>query len=262
MASPYSGQEMMSFDDDKTKPTSQQVEKQEQPQQPKIPDDSSNVIGLFEKVVQSPNNIDTLWSFVKGYLTYLESKTDMVRPFFDNQGDNLMTTIKKSSIQNVPWGIYNCFLTISNIGSTIAQKQDLDDKDHYYIMYVMLSFGEDSPVYQFTQLLQTIQTQDDDTKKLYQQLDSKFMDSFKKYEKSSKKVSPRSTSGFLNKSITIAGKEVSYKVLLIVVVIILLLLGMGGGYYFYSKGSRSSTYVPKSVGPRQGPGSDTSSIMS
>jgi len=250
----------MSFDDNIPKETQPQT--QQQPQQPKIPQDSQKIIDVFQNVVEKPNDVDTLWSFVRDYLTYLENKSAMVKPFFDKGSPSLMMAIKKASMQDVPWGVYNCFLTISNIGSTIAQQESLDDKDKYYIMYVMLSFDSDSPVYQFTQLLQTLQTQDDETKEVYSKIDSKFKDAFKKYDNPTQEkqtITSKSTS-LLNKTFTIAGKQISAKVLLIVLVIILLIVGMGGAYYFYKK-SPQTVSLPKSVGPPS-VASDGSSIMS
>lgn len=240
MASPYNGPEPMNFEEITTQENSTKEEEPKVNIPKEIP---TELFELFSKVVESPGNETALWEFTKKYLTYLESKSQLVKPFF-GESDNLMTAIKNVSIENVPWGIYNCFLTISNQGSTIAQKDNLDAQDNYYIMYVMLSFGgNDSIIYQFTQLLQNLQTQDETTKKTYEQLDSKFIEAFKKYQPKPKNV------GFLNKTFKIAGKELSGKMVIIIIVGLLLFIGIIVSAMVYNRKKVIVTSVPSHVGP-------------
>lgn len=188
----------------------------------KIPEDSQVIIGKFADVVENPSDPDTLWVFVKDYLTYLESKTQMVVPLIDPESkQTLIQTIKKKSNESIPWGVYNCFLTISNIGSNIAQKETLDDTDKYYIMYVMLAFEGDSPVFQFTQLLQNLQSQDESTKKVYESLDSKFLEACSKYDQKK----PVKKKNILNKTIfRVAGKDIKGLHLLIALAILVVIV--------------------------------------
>ena len=247
MEVPYNGPEVMSIEE---QPVNRQ--KSENSSGIQIPKEIPiELFDLFKKIVDYPNDVNVLWEFTKKYLTYLESKSNLVKPFFDESeaSGNLMNSIKSVSIENVPWGVYNCFLTITNLGSTIAQKENLDDKDNYYIMYVMLSFGgNDSPVYQFTNLLNTLQTQDQNTQKVYEELNNKFIESFKKYE--TKKVVKDKNVSFMNKSFKIAGKNVSGKVILIVsVFVVLLLIIVLSGFYYKKNLSKNSIETPDSVGP-------------
>lgn len=257
MEVPYNGPEVMTLEEPQKQQQTQSVNSSEVKIPKEIP---IELFDLFKKIVDSPNDINVLWEFTKKYLSYLESKTNLIKPFFDESeaSGNLMNSIKKVSIENVPWGVYNCFLTITNLGSTIAQKEKLDDKDNYYIMYVMLSFGgNDSPVYQFTNLLNTLQTQDQNTQNIYQELNAKFIDAFKKYESpketkdNSKNVSKDKS--FFNKSFKIAGKNVSGNVILIVVVFVVLLLILVVSGFYYKKNmikiSTDSIGAPEQVGP-------------
>ena len=242
MTDPYNGPETMLFDE----PSEKRSAVQQQPEAPTISKESKDVIELFKVVVEEPNNQDKLWDFTKKYLTYLEDKSGEIKSIIDPESkESLMITLKNKGISEIPWSIYNMFLTISNIGSTIAQNETLDGKSNFYIKYVMLSFDSESPIYQFTQLLQTLQTQDDKTREIYQKLDSLFMDAFKKYEhKEPVKTKTNTSPSFLENKVSICGKEISMKLLIIILIVILLILGIGGSAYWYSK---TKTILPLSV---------------
>lgn len=250
MTSPYSGPETMSLCEP-VKP-----EKKEE----SIPKESQYIINNFRDVVNKPDDIENLWNFTTKYLTYIESRSEPIISIISPQSqDSLMKTIKKVRVDGVPWSIYNCFLTISNIGSEIAQKENISESDDFYIKYVMLSFMGDSPVYQFTQLLQTLQTQDEKTKELYVNLDKRFMDSFKKYEpKQEPKQELKKKVSFLDKTYCIGGKQVSCKILIIIFIILILLLGIIGSAYWYKK---TGTIAIVEKVP-SGASSDASSIYS
>lgn len=275
MASPYNGPEIMELQSSKIQNSqSSENENKQTIKKQTIPKESKEIIDLFGHLVDTPDNIDKLWNFTTKYLTYLEAKSDMINPFFSNESHNqsdkplvLLLSIKESSIKDVPWGIYNCFLTISNIGSSIAQKETLDEKDDFYIKYVMLAFGENSPIFQFTQLLQTLQKQEPQTQQVYSTLNSKFLEAFEKYEKKpsnkSKQIQKKKNS-MLDKSFKIAGKEISAKVLIIVLIVILLIIGIGMSAFYYNKTTNIIEFIPKEVGPHTSvkPESIVSSVYS
>lgn len=236
MADAYSGPETMLFDE----PPVQQEQQQEQQQAPqiKIPDDVKPILLEYDKIV--PNVPDTVWGFVKAYLTYIEKKESLIKPLIaPDTKNNIIKSLNdvSSSDTQTPWGVYKCFLTISDIGSSIAQKQQLDDRDRYYLMYVMLAFGDTSPIYEFTQLLQKMQS-DPNTLDNYNSVNSRFLEAYKRYEPKSSKLS------FLDKSCKLGGKDISYKLLLVIAILTLLVIAAAGLYY--SSGNK----LPFSVGPR------------
>jgi hypothetical protein len=253
MASPYSGPEPMSFEE----PTPE-VQETPAPQKVTIPAESKAIIDAFQKVVESPEDGNRLWGFTKLYLTYLEVQSETIVPFLDpSSKETLMKTLKNVRTQDADWGVYSIFLTISNIGSSLAQKQDRSEKEEFYIKYVMLSFDGDSPIYQFTQLLQTLQTQDKNTKDIYDELDKLFLKSFQQYEPVVKTV------GKLDQVYTICGKQVTVKVMLMVFVTLLIILGLGGSAYVYLKKS-TPTHIHIHKVPSSGSSvaSDMSSVYS
>lgn len=234
-------------------------------QEDRIPEDSKVIIEKFSKVVQNPSDVDTLWIFVKDYLTYLENKTHMVLPLIDKDSkETLIVTIKNKSNKDIPWGVYSCFLTISNLGSDIAQKEQLDDTDRYYIMYVMLAFDGDSPVFQFTQLLQNLQAQDENTLKVYEALNEKFLKASEKYNQppvKSKKKNP------LNKTICkVAGKDIKGLHILIGLSILIALIAIAV-LYFKKAPSTNTIELSNDFGSSSGSvigkySSDVSSVYS
>lgn len=226
----YGGPEPMSFEEEKIKTETKT----------KIPADIETLIAIYKQIVDKPDSEDLLWSFVKSYLTYLEKRSNLVIPFF-GANENLMESIYKKSQENteLQWGVYKCFLTISDIGSKIAiELNSSDDSDEnpqgmYYIMYVMLSFDSDSPVFQFTTLLKTLMEHEN----IYNVLNNKFL---KAFEMSVKKpeIKPKAVP-FLSKTVIVPiyGKEVSYKLLLIILVILLLIIGVFVSGLYYKKGN-------------------------
>lgn len=153
------------------------------------------VLEKYRQVVESPEDLDVMWDFVQFYLTFLESRTNMIIPLIQENspqlsgvqlsGKSLMMVLKDASIKDIPWSIYNIFLTISNIGALIAQKEPKDDRDKFYILYVMLSIdSNDSPTYSFTELLQNLQNSQEGSE-LYSKLDARFLKEFAKYENTS-----------------------------------------------------------------------------
>lgn len=234
MSSPFMASEPVTFD---KKPEQQQEVAQEkevkQNEQIVIPNEIKGVINEYQKVIQDPSNLDNLWEFVKTFLTSLESKENLVKPLIsENSNQNLMLTIKENSMVNIPWGVYNCFLTLSNIGSKIAEKKSKDDRDRFYLIYVMLSVNDDSPTYSFTELLQTLQSQDENTKKTYNELNEKFLEAFKKYEE---------------KPQTICMPNIEKKWIYIIVTILLIII-VGSGIYFYTcKNGKNTPLVVAAV---------------
>jgi hypothetical protein len=215
-----------------TEPAS--VEKQPEPEAnntPKqIPNDLVPILNKYQKVVENPQNLDNLWNFVQVYLTFLELKAFMILPIIKEinsnvqKEDNIILALKECRISNIPWGVYNMFITISNIGSQIASKQTKDSKDQFYLMYVMMSLEDnDSPVYNFTELLKSIHDTD-----LYKNLDKKFLDAFKKYEKSD---------SFMEKSVDILGNPFKVKWIILIIIIVVLLIVAIGLYYYKNKNS-------------------------
>lgn len=197
-------------------------EPQQQAPEFRLPSELEPVMMVYQKVVENPRSINNLWNFTQTFLTFLESKTGVVVPIIkelypDSTEENILLLLKEVSMKNIPWSIHNCFVTLSNIGTTLAQKEPKDDKDRFFLLYVMLSVNEDSPTYSFTELLQTLQQQDN---ALYEQLNTKFMEAFSKYEK------PASTKTFCMDNIDM-------KWVWIVVAIVLLLLIGGGCFYYY-----------------------------
>jgi len=225
------------------------IDQKKEPQQPKenvqskeetlqLPGVLSPILTKYQKVIETPNDVNVLWSFVQSYLTFLEQKTNLILPIIketypDSKEENLILALKENSINNIPWSVYNCFLTLSNIGSTIAQKDPKDDKDKFYLLYVMLSTNNDSPTYSFTELLQTLQTQNTETQELYNTLNEKFLKAFEQYNKPS---SEGKAEGFMSKTYTIpyCNYEVQAKWLVIIAIIIILLLVLGITGWCYS----------------------------
>lgn len=210
----------------------------------KLPQEVTPIIHLYQQVIEEPNSPTTLWNFVQQYLTFLEQKSNLILPiiqenFPDSTEQNIMLSLKENSINNIPWSVYNCFLTISNLGSTIAQKEPKDDRDRFYLLYVMLSIDNDSPTYSFTELLQTLQSQSNETQAVYNTLNEKFLQAFEKYNtKASTKTNTQNTikENFMSKTITIpyCSIEVQMKWLLIFIVFVVLIIGLGAAGYFYS----------------------------
>ncbi len=251
------------------------IEQKKEPQQPKenvqskeqtlqLPGILSPILTKYQKVVETPNDVNVLWSFVQSYLTFLEQKANLILPIIketypDSKEENLILSLKENSINNIPWSIYNCFLTLSNIGSTIAQKDPKDDKDKFYLLYVMLSTNNDSPTYSFTELLQTLQTQNTETQELYNTLNEKFLKAFEKYNK----TPPEQKEGFMSKTYTIpyCNYEVQAKWLFIIafIIILLLILGITGWCYSSNKIEMSSLGGLQEV-PNQVSCSDIDSI--
>lgn len=237
--------EPVSFDQKKEPQQQQQKEnvQQKETNQQKtlqLPGVISPIITKYQKVVETPNDVNTLWSFVQSYLTFLESKANLILPIIkenypDSKEHNLILSLKENSINNIPWSVYNCFLTLSNIGSSIAQKDPKDDKDKFYLLYVMLSTNNDSPTYSFTELLQTLQTQSTETQELYNTLNEKFLKAFEQYDKPSSKE----TEGFMSKTYTLpyCNYEVQAKwlVLIAIIIILLLVLAITGWCYSSNK---------------------------
>lgn len=203
-----------------------------------LPGELAPLVGLYQKVVESPNDLNVLWDFVQNYLTFLESKTNLILPLIkeihpDSKATNLILALKENSINNIPWSVYNCFLTLSNIGSSIAQKEPKDDKDKFYLLYVMLSINNDSPTYSFTELLQTLQTQNNDTQEIYNKLNEKFLKASEQYNTPTK---DESKEGFMSKSFKVpyCDYQVQAKWLIIIFIVIIFLVVIGVGGYFYS----------------------------
>lgn len=257
MTSAYSGPETMSFIEEKAT-TTQTPPIEKTPQKITIPKQSQDIINLFGSVVESPNDPNVIWDFVKKYLTYLEVQHETIKEILDpNSQHNLMKTIKNVSGGGMEWSVYSCFITLSNLGANLAQKENISEKDDFYIKYVMLSFDGDSPIYQFTQLLQTLQSQDEETRKIYDTVNEDFMKAYMKYDSPPKpEITKDTTKSFLDKSYKIAGYNCSTKMILLVLVIIILLLCIGGSAYWYKSSSGVTLYNSSSAA------SDVSSIYS
>ncbi len=189
--------------------------------EPELPQEIQPVLNEYRKVVDDPVNVTTLWNFVQIYLTYLESKTSQLLPFFAPDSKNLMLAIKKASVANLEWSIYNCFLTLSNIGTQIAQKEQRSEQENHYLTYVMLTMGDDSPTWSFTELLQQLQQKSPD---VYNQLNTKFMEAFSKYDDSPDKV-----------TIPYCNYQVDKKWIIIAVILLLVVIMVSVGGFFYSK---------------------------
>jgi len=231
MSSPFLSAEPVQFTQEKQ--PENQPETQET-QELKLPGELNPLLALYSKIVEDPKNITFLWNFTQNYLTFLESKSNLIVPIIKEmypgtKENNLILLIKEISIPNIPWSIHNCFLTITNIGTNIAKKEIKDEKDKFYLMYVMLSVNNDSPTYSFTELLQTLQ-QD---QQIYNELNNKFLEAFKKYE------SP-CVGNFLG--------GIDMKWVCIGITIFLLILLLSGGCYFYNKQNTIEIDDAESVG--------------
>lgn len=258
MTSAYSGPETMSFIEEQTQPATQTPPATQTQKTITVPKQSQDIINLFGGVVESPNDPNVIWDFVKKYLTYLEVQHETIKELLDpNSQHNLMKTIKIVSGDGMDWSVYSCFITLSNLGANLAQKENIGEKDDFYIKYVMLSFNGDSPIYQFTQLLQTLQSQDEETRKIYNTVNGEFMKAYSKYDSPPKReITKETPKSFLDKSYKIAGYNCSTKMILLVLVIIILLLCIGGSAYWYKSSSGVTLYSGSSAA------SDVSSIYS
>lgn len=178
-----------------------------------------SILALFQDVIKTPDNPDVLWNYVQAYLTFLETQSDKLSPILlenSAKGNNLMALIKSIKNETIPWGVYNIFLTLSNIGTSIAQKKDYSESDLWYIANVMLSSdNKGSVTYDFTLLLQKLDNTD-----IYKNVNTKFLEAFKEYEPKPEKTS------ILSKKCIIAGREIY--IMWIVLVVLLLVLGLGG----------------------------------
>ena len=234
MSTPFLSAEPVSLQKQKEQETPKETPKETK----KIPSELQPIFNLYKKVVENPQNVENLWNFTQGYLTFLETKSNMILPIIKEsnpniEGNSLMLALKESGITNIPWNVYNIFITISNIGSSIASKQTKDDKDQFYLIYVMLSFGDESPVFNFTELLKTLQTQDAETQKIYSDLNEKFEKAFAKYEKKDDSII---TESFLDKSMTVPvlKKDIKVKWILIVATLLVLLIIAGITCWYYN----------------------------
>ena len=224
-----------------TKATKQTENKK--PEVQKIPAEIVQLKNVYEKIVETPDDIDILWQFVRMYLTYLEKRHDMIVPFFGETGD-LMGSLHAISTKtnDIPWGIYKCFKLISDKGSSIAKELNESDeenaKDLYYIMYVMLSFDSNSPVYQFTDLLHALMQEKPE---IYETLNNMFLEAFERSVKPRETVKPAqdlTKISILSRTciIPVIDKEITYKAILIFLVLVLLIAGVGvSGYMYYGK---------------------------
>lgn len=225
MSSPFLAAEPVQLTSDTVKNSEETPQEEQQPVEIKLPTELSPLLALYSNVIEDPRNMTFLWDFTQNFLTFLESKSNMIVPIIKDmyphaKEENIILLIKEVSIPNIPWSIHNCFLTISNIGTNIAQKENKDDRDKYYLMYVMLSINNDSPTYSFTELLQTLQQQDNI---FYNDLNKKFLDAFKKYE------SPSS--------------DFDMKWVYIGIAIFIFILIISGGCYFYSCNNKNGDIV-------------------
>jgi hypothetical protein len=224
----------------------------EQPaQNNNIPGDIQKVLSVYQDVVKNPENVDALWKFVSFYLTFLESHANKLVPILKNfypdvKENNIILILKEISSKEVAWGVYNVFFTISNIGSEIAKNPKPEPSDQWYIVYVMLSLTENSPVYDFSILLQKLQEQNEKTAEVYRELNNRFLTSFAKYENvgnTPEVVIENVDVPFLERSITIPliKKTVHYKLLLALLIIIALILLAVFGYRHRTKISQRVT---------------------
>jgi hypothetical protein len=230
-------------------------------EKPKLPSELQAVLNAYQTVVENPSDQNVLWNFVKIFFTFLESKANLVIPIIQGnaEGGNLMLVLKNAGITSIPWSVYNAFLTLSNIGSSIAQKEPKDDKDKFYLMYVMLSVDNNSPTYSFTELLQTLQSQGEETMQVYNNLNDKFLQAFSKYENPSEKSKDAKSDDVMSRTVTIPylNSQVQMKWILLMVVVLILLVVLGLGFFYYYGENKSTSEVMVNVGG----GSDVDSIM-
>lgn len=245
MSTPFASAEPVSI-------SSQQQLKQDEPvketvKEPELPQETQPVLNEYIKVVENPVDVTTLWNFVQIYLTYLESKTHQIIHFFSPDSKNLMVAIKKASIANIDWNIYNCLLTLSNTGTQIAQKEQKSEQEKYYLTHVMLTMGDDSPTWSFTELLQQLQQK---SPEVYKQLNDKFMDAFSKYDTSSDKV-----------TIPYCNYQVDKKWIIIAIIFLIFIISISAGGFFYS---RNNVIVGRVIPPTSPDMvmSDTDSLIS
>lgn len=226
----------------------QQPEQQSQPQEMQLPKDISDMLEKYENVCSNPNDVDVLWDFVQYYLTFIENNSHMIIPIIKryneniNENQNILLIFKNLGLKDVEWGIYNMFVTISNLGSKIMSRDNKDERDEYYLIYVMLTVNNESCIFNFTELLRNLMIQTDERLEKYNTLNTKFLNSFKDYERDGKKVSKEGFSQSIEKSIKLpfVNKNIKMKWIILVTVIIILLLISIFCYWNMNKSGKSN----------------------
>lgn len=239
----------------------QQPPVQQQKQQFKVPDRLLPIMKSFNDVINEPYNKDNLWKFITLYLTFLEKNQDSFGQLFDRKdNENILMSIYNTRNQEIPWSLYNCFITISNRGVVLSQKNDSSDNEKKLVSDVMLTAGIDddsSPTYSFTSLLQSLQSKDENTIELYNELNNDFIKEFETYKPKPKQPNK----SFLNNKVSIpmTSKKLDMKWIILIVVLVVLVVS-GIGFYFYK--NNNNIYKPPEMKPGGGYISDASSIIS